>query len=259
MAKITWVFQDESGTNLNRYIATNVSTGEKVTFDLLRGGNISVVGTPLNADKLNSLINAINDNYDKLAELSQAIEGYNSMIGILSNNIDNQQKSINDIIEDNTNIKTDISDIKYDIKEYSNKLSSLEKGTNLELYYDYQEKGFFYTNQLLPLGYKYTIEVSNYSGTQIYAKLTFMAEEGERSENISQICSNCGAQYLKGIIIYYREGRIWNYGIIDRAFSSLVGENFITGEQFGINDDNEAKTRDLRISKIWREKINYKI
>ena len=61
MAKINWVFQDESGTNLNRYIATNVATGEEITFDLSRGGNITIIGTPLNAEKLNSLINAIND------------------------------------------------------------------------------------------------------------------------------------------------------------------------------------------------------
>ena len=65
MAKIQWVFQDEQGENLNRYIATNVNTGERITFDLLRGGNISVVGTPLNAEKLNELIKAINALYDK--------------------------------------------------------------------------------------------------------------------------------------------------------------------------------------------------
>ena len=64
MAKITWTFKNEEGTNLNRYIATNVSTGEKITFDLLRGGNISVVGTPLNAENLNALITSINACYD---------------------------------------------------------------------------------------------------------------------------------------------------------------------------------------------------
>lgn len=73
MAKITWVFQNESGTNLNRYIATNVITGEEITFDLLRGANISVVGTPLNAEKLNSLITAINACYDELDNLSKTM------------------------------------------------------------------------------------------------------------------------------------------------------------------------------------------
>ena len=67
MAKITWTFKNEEGTNLNRYIATNVSTGEKITFDLLRGGNISVVGTPLNAENLNALITAINACYDLIS------------------------------------------------------------------------------------------------------------------------------------------------------------------------------------------------
>ena len=67
MAKITWTFKNEEGTNLNRYIATNVSTGEKITFDLLRNGNISVVGTPLNATNLNALITSINACYDLIA------------------------------------------------------------------------------------------------------------------------------------------------------------------------------------------------
>lgn len=67
MAKITWVFQNESGTNLNRYKATNVATNEEVVFDLLRDGNISVVGTPLNATNMNSLITSINSCYDDLS------------------------------------------------------------------------------------------------------------------------------------------------------------------------------------------------
>ena len=76
MAKITWVFQDENGTNLNRYIATNVATGEQITFDLLRGGNISIVGTPLNAANLNSLISAINELYDNLSAKEQELKQY---------------------------------------------------------------------------------------------------------------------------------------------------------------------------------------
>ena len=69
MSRIEWVFQDEQGTNLNRYKATNVSSGEEYIFDLLRNGSISVVGTPLNATTLNSLVNAINDNYERIISL----------------------------------------------------------------------------------------------------------------------------------------------------------------------------------------------
>lgn len=68
MAKINWLFQNEQGTNLNRYKAINVSTGEEITFDLFRNGNISVVGTPLNAENMNSLINAINEVYDNFID-----------------------------------------------------------------------------------------------------------------------------------------------------------------------------------------------
>ena len=81
MAKIKWVFQDEQGTNLNRYIATNVNTGERITFDLLRGGNISIVGTPLNAEKLNELITSINSLYDKNIYFHNIqFEGQNAII-----------------------------------------------------------------------------------------------------------------------------------------------------------------------------------
>ena len=73
MSKINWVFQNENGTNLNRYIATNVATGEQVTFDLLRGANISIIGTPLNADNLNSLITAINSNYDEIVAIKERV------------------------------------------------------------------------------------------------------------------------------------------------------------------------------------------
>lgn len=68
MAKINWLFQNEQGTNLNRYKAKNVSTGEEVIFDLFRNGTISVVGTPLNAENMNSLINAINEVYDNFID-----------------------------------------------------------------------------------------------------------------------------------------------------------------------------------------------
>lgn len=64
MAKISWRFVDESGTNLNRYILENVATGERVEFNLSRNANIVQAGTPLNASNLNALITAINELYD---------------------------------------------------------------------------------------------------------------------------------------------------------------------------------------------------
>ena len=68
MAKIEWVFKDEQGNFKNRYKAINVLTKEEITFDLFRNGNISVVGTPLNAENMNSLINAINEVYDNFID-----------------------------------------------------------------------------------------------------------------------------------------------------------------------------------------------
>lgn len=73
MGKITWTFKDENGTELNRYIATNVTTNEQTTFRLLRDANISVAGTPLNAENMNSLIDAINDLDDEIAEVKQDV------------------------------------------------------------------------------------------------------------------------------------------------------------------------------------------
>lgn len=96
MAKIEWVFQDESGANLNRYIATNVATGERITFDLLRGAIIQQgqEGTPLNASTLNSLITAINSNFDEITTLKQSVATNTSNIATNTSNIEANAKSI---------------------------------------------------------------------------------------------------------------------------------------------------------------------
>ena len=94
MSKINWVFQDEQGTNLNRYKATNVSSGEVVIFDLLRNGSISVVGTPLNASNLNSLISAINDNYDLLTKNEYTLSKEKNVISLNRSNNTNTKVTL---------------------------------------------------------------------------------------------------------------------------------------------------------------------
>lgn len=86
MAKINWKFTNEEGTNLNRYTATNVSNGEKTIFDLLRNANITNVGTPLNAENLNALINSINACYDEVAGIKN-VETSNTTNSLTSSEI----------------------------------------------------------------------------------------------------------------------------------------------------------------------------
>ena len=86
MAKINWKFTNEEGTNLNRYTATNVSNGEKTIFDLLRNANITNVGTPLNAENLNALINSINACYDEVAGI-KFVETSNTTNSLISSDI----------------------------------------------------------------------------------------------------------------------------------------------------------------------------
>lgn len=107
MAKIEWVFQDESGTNLNRYIATNVDTGEKITFDLLRGAIIpqGQEGTPLNAETLNSLITAINSNFDEITTLKQSVATNASNIATNTKSIlvlDTRTTTMGEVVKTNT-------------------------------------------------------------------------------------------------------------------------------------------------------------
>jgi hypothetical protein len=52
-------FVNESGTNLNHYILTD-KNGASYNITLLRNANITQVGTPLNAQKLNELVDGIN-------------------------------------------------------------------------------------------------------------------------------------------------------------------------------------------------------
>ena len=122
MAKIDWVFQNENGTNLNRYKATNVATGEVITFDLLRNANISIVGTPLDSANLNSLINAINENYDEFTTLNTKVTNFgkqvesnakdiSSMSTALGNHNDRISANANNIRNNANNIDTNTNNI----------------------------------------------------------------------------------------------------------------------------------------------------
>lgn len=108
MAKIDWKFKDEVGTNLNRYKATNVNTGEEKTLDLVRNANITTSGTLLNAQNLNVLIDAINSNANNIegngndiADLQDYTDEINNKVSTNTNDISNLKKQIN---TSNTNI-----------------------------------------------------------------------------------------------------------------------------------------------------------
>ena len=73
MAKVNFNFQDELGSNLNRYLAKDVTSGIEYTFDLNRKATITKNGTPLNASNLNQLVNAINDNVDEISNKERLI------------------------------------------------------------------------------------------------------------------------------------------------------------------------------------------
>lgn len=108
MAKINWSFQNESGKNLNRYKATNVSTGEVITFDLLRAGTIEVIGTQLDADTLNQLKDAINDNYNEIIALQNRATNIETDITNLQNATN---QNANNISANATNIATNQTNI----------------------------------------------------------------------------------------------------------------------------------------------------
>lgn len=64
MARIDFTFQDEAGTNLNRFKATREDDNTSYYVTLTREANIQKQGTPLNAENLNKLISSINSIYD---------------------------------------------------------------------------------------------------------------------------------------------------------------------------------------------------
>lgn len=66
MAKLNITFVNEVGTNLNRYKAIDVNTGEEYLFDLSRNGTITTPGTPLNAEIMNAIVQAINEHFSNL-------------------------------------------------------------------------------------------------------------------------------------------------------------------------------------------------
>lgn len=64
MARIDFTFQDEAGTNLNKFKATREDDNTSYYVTLTREANIQKQGTPLNAENLNKLISSINSIYD---------------------------------------------------------------------------------------------------------------------------------------------------------------------------------------------------
>ena len=132
MAKITWTFTDESGDNLNRYIATNVTTGEKITFDLLRGGTIKVAGTPLNKATLDKLITAINEAYDKIGVNESGIATNKTAISTNATNISTNKTNIATNTSDISTLKTSVSTNTSNISSNTTNISNLTKtvGTN---------------------------------------------------------------------------------------------------------------------------------
>lgn len=54
-------FVDELGTNLNRYKVQKEDNGETYYVSLMRSANITQPGTPLNANKLNKIVDSINN------------------------------------------------------------------------------------------------------------------------------------------------------------------------------------------------------
>ncbi len=64
MSKLELTFTDEVGTNLNQYkMKRNVGTASETeeVIQLERDANITVPGTIINADKLNTMVSAINE------------------------------------------------------------------------------------------------------------------------------------------------------------------------------------------------------
>lgn len=65
-------FIDELGSDLNKFQVTT-EDGSTYEIKLLRKANITQVGTPLNANKLNQLVDAINTNSAKQVKLNNVI------------------------------------------------------------------------------------------------------------------------------------------------------------------------------------------
>lgn len=126
MSKIDWSFQNESGKNLNRYKATNIATGEVITFDLLRAGTIDVVGTQLDAITLNQLKDAINDNYDNIIALQNRVKTNETDISNLQNVTSQNTNNISANATNITTNQTNISNLQTSTSNNATKINTLE-------------------------------------------------------------------------------------------------------------------------------------
>lgn len=93
MAKLNITFVNEVGNNLNRYRAIDINTNEEFIFDLSRNGTITTPGTPLNAERLNAIVEAINS---MDTEKQEQIDTLNNKTDKLREDFDNSftEKSV---------------------------------------------------------------------------------------------------------------------------------------------------------------------
>lgn len=116
-------FIDEQGTNLNKYKFTftdpNVLLNGQNFFEatILREANITTVGTPLNASKLNSLVSGINSNSNSIqnlqnnvSDLFTELESFpNTYVGItafdsLASDVEGLESAIQDMQNENQKV-----------------------------------------------------------------------------------------------------------------------------------------------------------
>lgn len=265
MSKITWVFQDERGDNLNRYIATNVSTGEKITFDLLRGGNISVVGTPLNASNLNGLITAINDNYDEIVSLKDRtttlesdvsslktsvstntsnISANASSISQLQSDVSKNAEEINDrvnILEDSVNANAG------EISNLNDRIDDLENLSGISIIYTNSSASNNITlsglNNSLQPNKKYYIQFAYYEGSNVYTTggITFVMTK-----------SNNNARYMYDFINFTCESYASNVDF--ELFGPVQVTGFITSDYSAFNTNSYSTKIELKYYDILEKR-----
>lgn len=131
MSKVNITFKDESGSNLNQYIATNVVTKEETTFELRRNATIpsGSEGTPLNAEYMNALKNAINNNDDNIIALQNRASNSETEVNNLKTRVSTTENNISSLDNRVSTNNENITGLQNRIGITENNISALQKTT----------------------------------------------------------------------------------------------------------------------------------
>ena len=244
--KINWTFQNESGTNLNRYKAINVDTGEEIIFDLFRNCEIKTIGTDLSAENLNQLITAINENYTEIIALKNNVTTNANNIKALQSSVSTNTTNIEILTQKVTNLENTPSET-ITRRLIFNPLTNTMADFKSNLVFKQSNR---YIVELAGFPYSSTGSVVLKEDYEIYGQIVI---------DIPKLTNENASIRFEAGTVSSTSGALQPRYIYITGYTSGISTS-LTAYYVALNATNRFEIKDfsetITIGRIWEEKIN---